>query len=426
MQIMKKIFLGWVLILTGFMANAQEPLTLDSCYAIAKRQYPMIQQMALIEKSKDYNVANAGKGYLPQFSINGQATYQSAVTSIPLTGLPPQFGELNIPTPSKDQYNIHGEVDQVIYDGGTTKDEKNIQRTAADVQEQNLDVQLYTIRDRVNQIYFGTLLIDEQIKENDLLQKTIQNSIDRIKAGVASGTALQSDADELEAELLQQQQNNVQLQASRKAYIDMLGLFLNKPLDANTKLEKPATVSITDSIKRPELAFYDSQKKNYEAQNSMLTAGNMPRLSFFFQGGYAKPGLDAFDTKFEAYYIGGFRFSWNFGGLYTLKNSRQLLALQSQTSDVEKETFLFNTRLSLKQQSSDILKLQQMISLDKEIIDKRHAVTEASKAKLDNGTFTVHDYINELNSEDQAKQNLLLHQVQLLMTEYEYQNTSGN
>lgn len=423
---MKKIVSGWALILVAFMGNAQETLTLDSCYAIARRQYPMIKQMDLIEKSKDYNVANAGKGYLPQFSINGQATYQSAVTAISLGALPPPFSGLSFPTPSKDQYNIHGEVDQVLYDGGTIKDQKNIQRTAADVQEQNLDVQLYTIKERINQVYFGALLINEQIKENDILQKTIQNSIDRLKAGVANGTALQSDADELSAELLQQQQNKVQLQASRKAYLDMLGLFLNKSLDENTKLEEPGTVSVTDSIKRPELAFYDSQKKNYEAQNSMLTASNMPRLSFFFQGGYAKPGLNAFDTKFEAYYIGGFRFSWNFGGLYTLKNSRQLLALQSQTSDIEKETFLFNTKLSLKQQSSDILKLQQMISLDKEIIDKRHAVTEASKARLDNGTFTVHDYINELNSEDQAKQSLLLHQVQLLMTEYEYQNTSGN
>lgn len=301
-----------------------------------------------------------------------------------------------------------------------------MQQSNADIQQQNLNVQLYALKDRVNQLFFGALLIEQQVKENELLQKDIQSSIDKMQAAVNNGTALQSNLDELQAELLQQQQNDIQLKASRKAYLDMLSLFINQPVDENTVLQAPGNIAASDSIKRPELSLYDYQEKSYDVQNNLLSSGNRPKLSFFFQGGYADPGLDAFDTKFEAYYIGGFRLSWALGGYYTLKNSRQLLNIDKQTVDIEKETFLFNTKLALKQQSSDIIKLQEMISKDDDIIKKRTAVKDAAKAQLDNGVVTVHDYISELDAEDQAKQNLLLHQVQLLMAEYSYQDTSGN
>jgi outer membrane protein TolC len=422
---MKRIFLTGIAVIVSLWANAQG-LSLDTCYALAQKQYPLIKQRDLIEKSRGYNVSNAGRGYLPQVSFNGQGTYQSAVTSLSLGALPKPFNDISFPTPNKAQYNVHGELDQTIYDGGIIKDQKQMDEADADIQKQNVEVELYAIRDRIDQIFFGALLIDEQIKQNDLTQKDIQSSIDQVKAGVANGTALSSDEDELQAELLQQQQNKIQLQASRKAYMDMLGLFINKPLDENTTLQAPGAVKIADSIKRPEVAYYDIQKKSYDAQDNMLNAGNMPKLSFFFQGGVADPGLNAFDTKSEPYYITGFRFTWNIGGFYTLKNSRELLTVQRQMLDVEKETFLFNTKQTLKQQGNDIIKLQQMLSLDKDIVAKRTIVLQASKAKLDNGTITTHEYLTELDAKDQAEQALLLHEVQLLMSEYGYQNTSGN
>ena len=424
-SIMKKTLLP-IAILAVFVSNAQSTLTIDSCYALARQQYPLIKQKGLIDKTKDYNVSNASRGYLPQVNFNGQVTYQSAVTTIPLSGLPKPFNDINFPTPPKDQFNIHGEVDQPIYDGGVIKRQKEVQEVSAGIQDQNIEVQLYTLRDRVNQIFFGALLIAEQLKQNALTQKDIQNSIDNVQAGVTNGTALSSSLDELQAELLQQQQNEIDLKASRKAYLDMLSLFINRTLDENTVLQTPHTMAVSDSIRRPEMSFYEFEKKNDDVQEKLLNAGNLPKFSFFFQGGYALPGLNGFDVSAQPYYITGFRLSWNLGGYYTLKNQKQILAIDRQSIDVQKDDFVFNTRVTLKQQGSDMLKLQQFISLDKEIVSKRDVVTLASKAKLDNGALTVHDYINELDLEDQAKQALLLHQVQLLMTEYEYQNTSGN
>jgi len=425
MCMMRKMILSGFIISVSVLAYGQSSLTIDTCYTLARQQYPLIKQMGLIEKTKEYSVSNAAKGYLPQVNFNGQATYQSAVTSIPIN-FTIQGTKFSIPTPTKDQFNVHGELDQTIYDGGMIKQQKQSQEVNADIQTQNINVQLYALKDRINQIFFGALLINEQLKQNDVTQKDLQNNVDKMQANVTNGTALASSLDELQADLIQQQENEISLKASRKAYLDMLSIFINRPLDENTILTTPPNVSVSDSIRRPELSFYEAQKKNDDVQNKLLSAGTRPKFSFFFQGGYAMPGLNGFDVDPAAYYITGFRLSWSLGNYYTLKNQRQLLNIDRQGIDIQKEDFVFNTRINIKQQSADMVKIAQLISKDNDIIGKRTKVKEAAKVQMDNGALTVHDYISDLDAEDAAKQNLLLHQVQLLMDQYNYQNTSGN
>ena len=423
---MKKLFFTSFIIILGVMCKGQPTVNLDSCYAKARLQYPLIKQKELIEKTKEYNLSNAEKGYLPQVSFNGQATHQSDVTAIPISFHIPG-ANFSIPTISKDQFNVHSEIDQTIYDGGVIKQQKAAHEASAGIQNENIEVQLYALRDRMNQIYFGTLLIDEQLKQNKLTQKDLQNSIDKMQAAVNNGTVLNSNLYELRAAFLLQKQNEISLLASRKAYLDMLSLFINQQLNENTILETPnSLLVISDTIHRPELNAFDFQKKNDNVQEKMLEATIRPKFLYFFQGGYALPGLNGFNIDPAWYYITGVRLSWSIGGLYTLHNQKQLIDIDRQTIDIQKETFLFNTNLSLKQESAEFLKLKQLINIDNDIIAQRTAVKEVSKAQLDNGVITVHDYLSELDAEDAAKQNLLIHKVQLLMDEYNYKNIAGN
>lgn len=281
---MKRAFFIIIALAGSVLTKSQTVLMLDTCYTLAKQHYPLINQLGLIEKSKEYSVSNAAKGYLPQVNFNGQATYQSAVTSITISGLPKAFSGISFPTPSLDQFNIHGEIDQAIYDGGMIKQQKQSQIVNADIQTQNIGVQLYALKDRINQIFFGALLINEQLKQNDLTQKDLQNNIDKMQANVTNGTALESSLDELQADLIQQQQNEISLKASRKAYLDMLSIFINRPLDENTILQSPGNITVSDSIRRPELSFYEAQKKNDDVQDKLLSSGNRPKFSFFFRG----------------------------------------------------------------------------------------------------------------------------------------------
>ena len=420
----------FIILLIGLMAmvvdgnlKAQERLlTIDSCYALARQNYPLIKQLDLIKKTRDLTIENIGKANMPQLNLNGQLTYQSAVTSV---GKIPGMN-ISLPTISKTQYNLRAEVDQTLYDGGLIKQQQQLQSVNADMQEQNIEVQLYTLKDRINQLYFGILLIDRQLIQNTLVQKDLQNSIDKMQVNVANGAVLISNLYELQAELLQQQQNEIGLKTSRNSYLEMMELFINRKLDEKTGLQEPASVIITDSIHRPELNFYESQKKSDDAQEKILDVTNRPKVLYFLQGGYGLPGLNGFDVNPEPFYITGVRLNWSLGGLYTLKNQKHLLKLDRQGVDIQKENFLLNTHIVLKQQSNDITKLQQLIGKDNEIIVKRSAIKDAAKAQADNGVITVHEYINQLDAEDQAKQSLMLHQVQLMLNEYNYQNTSGN
>ncbi len=406
------------------VARAQSPsLTISTCYRLARQNYPLIKQRDLINKTKDYTVSNASKGYLPALSINGQATYQSAVTNFPF-----KLPGLTFPQYSRDQYKMYGELDQVIYDGGAIKNQKETAEANQVIQQQSLEVQLYALYDRVNQLFFGALMVNEQLKLNDLLRQDIQNGVDKEKAMLANGVAYRSSVDELSAQLLQAEQTRDELKATQKAYLDMLSLFINSKLNENTPLEKPVEVqpAASENISRPELQSFDYQKKTYDLQDKLLTTQLLPKLGFFAQGGYGRPGLNFLNNNFSWYYIGGLKLSWSLGSLYTLKNLKQLLNIDKQSLDVQKETFLFNTSITQKQQNEDIEKYNALVKKDDAIIELRESVKKAASAQLENGVLSAHDYINQVNAEDQARQNRTLHQMQLLQAEYSYQNTVGN
>ena len=402
-------------------AQQTKSLSIEEVYQMARKNYPLIKQRDLVAKTKDYSVSNAAKGYLPVFSVNGQATYQSAVTTFPF-----HVPGISIPPFSKDQYKFYAEGDQVIYDGGVIKNQKETAEANEVVQQQNLEVQLYALYDRVNQLFFGALLEEEQLKQNDLLQQDIQNGIGKAKAQVANGVAYRSSVDELSAQLLQAQQSRVELAATKKAYLNMLGLFIDAKPGDSIILEKPAAPALTDSINRPELLAFDAQKKIYDLQGKLLHDQLKPKISFFIQGGYGRPGLNFLNNNFEGYYLGGLKLNWNFGSLYSLKNNQHLLEINKSSQDIQKETFLFNTKISQLQQNENVQKFDSLLSKDDAIIELRTSVKKAAYAQLENGVLSAHDYINQVNAEDQARQTKILHEMQLLQAQYSYQNIVGN
>ncbi len=422
---MKKRFLLCAIQLLAivFVSKAQnaDQLTLADCHKLAEQNYPLIKQRELIAKTAEYTIANIQKGYLPQLSVNGQATYQSEVTAVPI-----RIIGVKIPILSKDQYKLYGELDQVVYDGGEISGQKQLQRANEAVNQQQLQAELYQLKDRVNQLFFGILLIDEQLKQNDLVIADLQLGQNKIQASIKNGTAFRSNGDVIAAEVLQTKQHSVELLASRKAYMDMLGLFIGKTVADNTVLVKPQPVNISTEINRPELAVYDQQGKSLDVENKLLTASSRPRFSAFFQGGMGRPGLDLFDNSLAPYYIAGLRLSWSPSVFYTIKKQRALIGINRQNLDVQKETFLFNTNLTVKQQNADIGKYQQLLSSDNEIIDLRTRVKTTAMAQLENGVITSNDFLTEVNDENQARQNKILHEIQLLMSQYNQQTTTGN
>lgn len=419
---MNKLFLTMLFIFPACFLQAQsKQLTIEECYDLARKNYPLIKQHELIIKTKDYSVENAAKGYLPQVSFSGQATYQSETFKFPFN-----IPNVALPQVSKDQYKIQAEVNQTIYDGGAIRNQQDLKRADETIQQQSLEVTLYAIKERINQLFFGVLLIEEQLKQNDLQKNDIQNGIDKVEASLANGTALRSSLDELKAELIKANQNTTELTTTRTAYLQMLSLFINENLDENTRLVKPQPVVSAPEIKRPELVLYDNQKKTFDIQEKQLRTTYLPKISAFAQGAYGRPTLNIINNNFGFYALGGIKFNWSLSGLYTRRNDKQLLAINRQNLDIQKETFLFNTRISLTQQNAEANKYSRLADDDTKIVALRESVKNASKAQLANGVITSHDYISQVNAENQARLSLVLHQIQLLQSQYNYKTTSGN
>jgi outer membrane protein TolC len=399
-----------------------QSVTLDMAQELARNNYPAIKQKDLLKKTASLNVSNLNKNYLPQLSVNGQASYQSDVTSIDVT-LP---GGVKIEHPSKDQYKFTADINQLVYDGGVTKQQKTIAELNAVVEDQEVEVDLYRVKEKVNDIFLTVLYTDELIKQTELVEKDLQTGLKKVDAQVQNGVAFRSSANILKAELLKIGQRRIELQTSRKALIETLALFTGKKMDEQSVFERPAITSARGGeISRPELKLYDDQTTLLGQQNKLITARNLPRTSLFFQGGYGRPALNLLKNDFQAFYVTGVKLSWALNGFYTKKNDRQLVKINQDIVDSRKQTFLLNTNAQLTSQINEIDKLNKLIQSDNEIIALRRTVTDAAKAQLENGVLSANDYLVEVNAEDQSRQVLIGHELQLLQAQIVYNTIKG-
>jgi outer membrane protein TolC len=408
----------------GHLHAQQQPITLEQCYQLAEANYPLTRQRALIDQTKEYNVDNIRKGIYPQFLVNGTATYQSDVTKISLPAI--AGSNLKIPEIPKDQYKLYGEVSQTLTDFGINREKRTISATDAQIQQENLNTELYKLKDRINQLFFGILLIDGQLQQNELSAQDIRTGIARVQASINNGTDFKSSLNKLQAELLTNQKHAIDFRATRKSYTDMLALFLNMPVDENTSLVRPAPPTLTDSINRPELKSFDLQTQSYLEQQRLTRITNYPQLNAFFQGGLGKPNpVNFLSTQVSGYYLTGLRLNWNFGGFYTYHKDKLINKNNQDMVLAQRNTFLFNTTVTLKQQNADIVRYQQLIQADNEIVNLRDSIKQTSAVQLQNGVISANDYLLDINAEALARQDRNLHEIQLLLSEFNHKTTSG-
>ncbi|MCB0706005.1 MAG: TolC family protein [Saprospiraceae bacterium] len=402
-------------------AQSTEILTIEDCYAMARANFPQAKQLALFERSADYSIDNLSKGFLPQIQLIGQASYQSAVTEFPL-----MLPNVEVPTVSKDQYKIYADIYQPLTEKSRINQQKELVRANTLIEENKVEVELYKLKERINQLYFGILLIDAQLDQVNLLKKDIENGIDRINAAIANGVALKYQADILQAEYLKANQRSIELKNGRAGFLEMLSLFINQPLNENTSLEQPENPTLALEINRPELELFRVQGASIGLQQQLVDIKKRPKLGIFAQAGYGRPALNFLNNDFDFYYVAGLRVNWNLSAFYTSSNEQEIIALGQNVLQAQQETFLLQTNITLRQQQSEISKLTQLIESDQEIIQLQEKIKTTANNQLANGTITVRDYISYVNEEDKARQNLLLHQMQLLLAQYNYKTTSGN
>ncbi len=424
---MKKFTVLLILMLSLTGVKAQQ-LTIDECQRLARENYPSIHQFGFIEKSNQYSIENARTAYLPQISLSGQATYQSAVSEFPdqMKQLYTKSG-IDMKGLSKDQYKIGVDVNQVIWDGGLTKSKNGITQSEGDVEKQQVEVELYGLKDRVNSLFFGILMIEAQEKQNLNTQEMLQTNCNKVQTMINNHTALQSDLDVMKAELVTTRQQYTQLVSACQSYRQMLGLFIHKDM-SNIELQMPtAQTEETQTVNRPELQLFDTQQKSLTAKRKAILAALNPQIGAFAQGYYGKPGMNMFkdmvENKFSLNAMIGIRLRWNLSGLYTKKRDLNNIDIASQRIETQRQTFLFNTMLTTTKQQNAIGEMKKILSDDDEIIRLRQSVRKTTESKLSNGIINTSDLVRDITNENNARIAKASHEIELLNRIYQLKNT---
>ena len=425
---------GWLKGLLPFYLFTLLPLsaqTLEECQQAAEHNYPLIRQYDLIAKTTELTVSNIQKGWLPQVSASAQATLQSDVTAFP-DQIQQVYQTMGIDMKGlrKDQYRVGIDIQQTVFDGGAISSQKAIARELGNVQTAQTEVSLYHVRQRVNEMYFGLLLLDKQMVLNRDLQELLTQNEKKLASMLKNGTAAESDYQSVKAERLKAVQQMTSLEAQRNALARMLSTFCGIEVTAPVMPVNYAATESQQTGQRPELRAIDAQLRLADAQEKALDAALMPKLGVFAQGFYGYPGYNLFEDmmnrKWSLNGMIGARLTWNIGSLYTRKNDKAKIQLQRETAENQRDVFLFNNQLEQIQQNEDIKRYQSQMKDDEEIITLRSAVRKAAESKLAHGITDVNDLVKEINAENAARVQQSVHEIQMLKAIYDLKYTVNN
>ncbi|MBC5837779.1 TolC family protein [Flavobacterium muglaense] len=418
---MKKIILILFLAIPIF-AEAQTTLSLEDCYALANTNYPLAKQNALLQQKSDLETEALNTGKLPKIDLNAQATYQSAVTQLPIA-LP----NVTINPPNKDQYKATVDFSQLLYNGGLIDASAKIKEAQTKLQQQQTEVSLYQLKSRINQLYFSALLLQERHNLLADKDKQLDSKIKEVKAGVKFGAILPASEKVLEAEKIKIKQQLTEIRFDKNRALQSLSLLTYSTIDEKVTLVQPKTTTVyTSENNRPELKLFDLQNEQINLSKSLITKNNLPKINAFGQAGYGNPGLNMLDNSFQPFYILGVKANWNVFDWNKSKTEQQALTVSEAIVTTEKETFELNTKLQLQEMENEIKKTEEIITTDFEIIDLREYVVKSSDAQLKNGVITASEYLVELTNLFEAKTNEKLHQIQLALAKANYQVITNN
>lgn len=386
---------------------------LEQCYDSARINYPVVQKLDLLERTKDFSVEQVKKTFLPQLTFSGRVSWQSDVTEIPF-----HIPGMEIKGMEQDQYQLVLELKQLVYDGGRVKAQRNLQESRIYAEKQKTEIDFYMLQQRIDDLYFAILLQSSQLKQFGLLEEQLNQNRNQVKSGVRHGILCEADLDALDVELLALKQKKASVNASREAYAEVLSLLTGIRNIHPESLVIPTVPAEHRRYLRPELSYMDAQIQHLKAQQKVTLASLRPTLGIFMQGGYGDPGLNMLEGGFKPYYIGGIQLTWNISNLYTQKNERRIIDKQMEMLELDRKTFNLNHRTEKVMLEHNIRNKKKEIEQDEEIIIRRERIRKAAETRVSQGTMPVLEFLRTILDEDRARQEKMTHELELHQAYY--------
>lgn len=410
------------LLFSATVLMGQEPVTLEQCQQWARENHPVLRQSGLYQQILDLKNENNATSLLPQLTLNGQATYQSDVTKIAIS-----IPNLHVPTVDKDQYKVYLDLRQTIWDGGLSKARELINASENAGNQQQVEVELYQLKENVNRFFFTSFLIQENLQILEQKTQVLSERRKMMESSVKNGMMLSSELDQLLADLIKTDQTILELKSNRETVLSALAIMTGKPSEQlqSLKLDN-SNIAMAQEVQRPEINLFARQTELLNANADMLKKQRNPKLFGFGQAGYGKPGLNMLNSEFDSYYLVGVGFNWNVLDWKNTQRQQKVLKLQQEIVQTKQESFLRNIDIASDQQNKQIAQLSELLQTDEELITVRQRITKTSSSKLENGSITMADYIQDLNAETSARLTLETHRIQLKEAQVKLLNIKGN
>ena len=410
------------------MFNIKSQLTLEHCQGLARENYPAIKKYGLLEKSLEIDLSEINKSWLPAISIYGQGTIQNITPSFPnaLEDVLAQMGQ-EIKGLGKLQYKVGVDLSQPIWDGGASKAKRELTRSKDEMQKASLEVELYSLRQKVENIFFAILLTDEQINQSRLTLELLNANLSLLESMYKNGTAMRSDLDMVKAQILTLKQTITQAERSATSYKKLLGIYVGLDISNENLVTPNASMPISLNSERPELHLFESRLQTSESSRNLIKASLMPKIGLFAQAYYGYPGFDYFksmmnrDLSFNI--LAGVKASWNIDSFYTKKNSLNKIDLDVNNIEIEREIFLFNSNLQTEKDLQAIEGLKKVMEDDAEIIELRQNVRKAAESQLRNGIIDATALLSKITDENIARLTAKFHEIQYIQQIYNLKNT---
>lgn len=400
---------------------AQESLTLDQCYLLAEKNYPLISQRDMLTGSAELKIRNLQKNFLPQLNMGGSASLQSDVTMVSIE-LPAGLPELAMPVISKDWYKLTLDVNQAVYDGRMTHYQKQIETITLQADQKSVEAELYKLKDRVSQIYFAILLADQNLRILESSRDRIGSKLRETESAILQGSMTEMNGDLLRAELVRIEQEIMATRNDRTTAYEMLSEFISEHIPDSVRLAVPVVELPSDPYenRRPEYQLFDIQRARIEVMRSMVNVKRNPKIYAYGQAGYGRPGLNMLDNSFRPWWLIGAKITWNPWNWNTDRDERKILGLQGEILKTQQETYDKNLKISSHKELGEVTKATRLLEKDQQIIDLRAKITRTAASQLDNGVITSSDYISRLNEETQARLTYEIHRLQLIRAKLAY------
>lgn len=415
---MKKIIL--IILLFSFLqsySQQTDSIDITTCVNAAIEVFQLQSSLDFNNKTIELQQKNLKTNFLPNIKIEGQATYQSEAIELdlPIPGLV-------LPEVPLDQYKVYFEVNQLIYDGGQTKNYNKILSTSSTENTIKNKITQNDLEINIAKIFFYTILLDKQLQITENQLKTLNDQLKIIEVGVKNEVVLQVNYDILYVEKLKIEQKINEIIIQKNSTLKVLEYYTNLKFSENTKFVLPNLIISSENIVSSKIELLEVQTQKLEFQNSQLSSSRLPNVYAFAQAGYGRPGLNMLSTEFSPYFFAGLKFSWKIYDWNNTKRSKQINIVKTQMIDIEKQNITISENVQKENIISQINSLSSNIEKDKEIIIIQEKIIKTYNSQLQNGIIKSSDYIIELNKLSLAKLTLELHLIQLEQKKYEFNN----